>query len=57
MLLCLTPFSTICQSIVLIEETAVLGDNHQPVISHMQTLSHNGLSSTPRTHDVSGDMY
>jgi hypothetical protein len=56
-LLCLTPFSTICQSIVLIEETAVLGDNHQPVISHMQTLSHNGLSSTPRTHDVSGDMY
>ena len=47
------------QSILLVEETEVPGENYQPVASHWQTLSHNVASSTPRpswiqTH-VSGD--
>jgi len=35
-------------SVLLVEETAVPGENHQPVTSHWQTLSHNVVSSTPR---------
>jgi len=34
-------------SLLLVEET---GENHKPVISHWQTLSHNVVSSTP-PHD------
>jgi phosphopantothenoylcysteine synthetase/decarboxylase len=30
------------------EETGLHGENHQPVASHSQTLSHNVVSSTPR---------
>ena len=42
------------------EETGVPEENHQPVASHWQTLSHNVVSSTPRpsgfrTHNVSDD--
>jgi hypothetical protein len=37
-------------SVVLVEETGVSGENHRPVGSHWQTLSHNVLSNTPR-HD------
>jgi len=33
------------QSVLMVEET---GENHQPVVSHWQTLSHNVVSSTPR---------
>ena len=38
----------------------VPGENHRPVGSCLQTLSHNVVSSTPRlswiqTHNVSGD--
>ena len=29
------------QSVLLVEETRVLGENHRPVASHWQTLSHN----------------
>jgi len=29
------------------EETGVPGENHRPVASHWQTLSHNVVSSTP----------
>jgi len=29
------------QSVLLVEETGVLGENHQPATSHWQTLSHN----------------
>ena len=29
-------------------ETEVSGENHRPVVSHWQTLSHNVVSSTPR---------
>jgi hypothetical protein len=32
----------------LVEETGVSGENHQPVASHWQTLSHNAVSNTPR---------
>jgi hypothetical protein len=30
------------QSVLLVEETEVSEENHQPAISHWQTLSHNG---------------
>ena len=48
----LTPLSTIFHlyrgSVSFVEETGVLGENHQPIGSHGQTLSHNVVSSTPR---------
>jgi len=34
-------------SVLLVEETRVLGENHWPVASHWQTLSYNVVSSTP----------
>ena len=48
---------TLWQSVLLVEETGVPGENHQPVVSHWQTLSHNVVSSTLRlsgirTHNV-----
>ena len=48
------------RSVLLVEET---GENHRPVPSHCQTLSHsNVVSSAPRmivirTHNVSGDKH
>jgi hypothetical protein len=33
--------------VLLVEETGVPGENHQPVVSHWQTLSHNVVSITP----------
>ena len=36
------------QQVLLLEETGVHGENHQPVTSHLQTSSHNVISSTPR---------
>jgi hypothetical protein len=50
------------RSVLLAEETKVLGENHWPVASHWQTLSYNVISSTPRlggirTHNVSGDRH
>jgi len=35
-------------SVLLVEETAVPGENHQPAVSHWQTWSHNVVSSTTR---------
>jgi len=35
------------QSVLLVEETRLLGENHWPVASHWQTLSDNVVSSTP----------
>ena len=35
-------------SVLLEEETGVHEENHRPVASHWQTLSHNVVSSTPR---------
>jgi hypothetical protein len=34
-------------SVLLVEETGVTGENHLPVVSHWQTLSHNVVSSKP----------
>ena len=34
--------------VLLAKETGALVENHQPVASHWQTLSHNFVSSTPR---------
>ena len=49
-------------SVLLVEETGVPGENHRPAASHLQTLSHNVVSSTPhlngiRNHNISGDRY
>ena len=35
-------------SVVIVDENGVPGENHQPVASHWQTLSHNAVLSTPR---------
>jgi hypothetical protein len=50
------------QSVLLVEETGVPGENHRPVTSHQQPSSHNVLSSIPRlswiqTRNVIGDRY
>ena len=50
------------RSVLLVEETGVPIENHQPAASHWQTLSHNVVSSTPRlsgiqTHNFSGFRY
>ena len=37
-----------CLSVLLVEETGVPGENHRPVASHCQTLSHNVVSSIER---------
>jgi hypothetical protein len=36
------------RSVLLVEETGVPWENHRPVASHWQTLSHNVVSSKPR---------
>jgi len=50
------------QSVLLVEETRVPGENHRPTASHCQTLSQNVVSSTPRlsgiqTHNFNGDWH
>jgi len=52
------------RSVLLVEEAGVPGENHRPVASHWQTLSHNVVSSTPlherseiRTHNFSSDRH
>ena len=35
--------------VLLVDETGVHRENHRPAASHIQTLSQNVLSSTPRT--------
>ena len=40
------------RSVLLVEESGVPEENHQPVTSHWQTLSHNVVSSTPRLSGV-----
>jgi hypothetical protein len=35
------------RSVLLVEETGVSRENHRPAARHSQTLSHNGVSSTP----------
>jgi hypothetical protein len=48
-------------SVLLFEETGVPRENHRPVASYLQTVSHNVVSSTPRlsgirTHNVISDI-
>ena len=47
---------------LLVEKTGVPRENHRPVASYRQTLSHNVVLSTPylsriRTHNTSGDRH
>ena len=35
-----------CQSVLLVDETGVPGENHRPVASHCQTLSHIAVESS-----------
>jgi hypothetical protein len=50
------------RSVLLVEETGEPGENHRLVASHLQTLSHNVVSSSPRmsgirNHIVSEDRH
>ena len=50
------------QSVLLVEETGIPGENHWNAASHWQTLSHNVVSSTPhlswiQTHNVSVERH
>ena len=49
-------------SLLLVEETRVPRENHQPAASHGQISSHNAVLITPRlsgiqTHNISGDKH
>ena len=63
---CLVPLSKLLQLYLCSGfywgENGALGDSHRPVGSHLQTLSHNVISSTPhhkgvRAHNFSGDSH
>jgi hypothetical protein len=50
------------RSVLLMEETRIPTENHRPVASHWQNLSHNIVLSTPRqsgirTHNFSDDRH
>ena len=48
------------RSVLLVEETGEPGENHRPVASHCQTLSHNVVQLALieiRTHNISGDRH
>ena len=45
------------RSVLLMRVTGVPGENHRPVASHWQTLSHNVVSSTPRISGVRTNYY
>jgi len=40
------------RSVLFVEETRIPGENHRPVASHWQTLSHTVVSSTPRLSGI-----
>ena len=43
-------------SVLLMEETGVLDENHKPTANHRQTSSHNVVSSTLR-HERESQLY
>jgi hypothetical protein len=48
------------RSVLLVEETEGPGENHRPVATHRQTLSHNVVHLALieiRTHNISGDRH
>ena len=48
------------RSVLLVEETGVPGENHRPVASNLQTLSHKFVHFDLieiRTHNISGDKH
>jgi hypothetical protein len=48
------------QSVLLVDETVVPGENHQPVASHFITLSHSVVHLALikiRTRNISGDRH
>ena len=44
-------------SVLLVGETGVPGENHLPVASPLQALSHNVVSSTPRNEQDSKSQH
>jgi hypothetical protein len=59
---CLMPLSPIFQlyrgsQVLLVEKTGVPVENHRPVASHIQTLSHNVASSTLRHEQGSNSQH
>jgi hypothetical protein len=44
------------QSVLLLEQIGVSEENHRPVESHFQILSHNVVSSTPRQEQHSNSQ-
>jgi hypothetical protein len=44
------------RSVLLVGETRVPGENHRPVASHWQTVSHNVVSRTPRNERYSNSQ-
>ena len=49
-----------CLSVLLVDKTRGPGENHRPVASHRQNLSHNVVHLALieiRTHNISGDRH
>jgi hypothetical protein len=44
------------RSVLLVEETGIPRENHRPVSSHWQTLSHNVVLSTPHHEQGSNPL-
>jgi len=40
------------RSVLLVDETRVAGENHRPAANHLQTFSHNVISSTHRLRGI-----
>ena len=45
------------RSVLLVEEIGVPGENHRPVATHCQTLSHNVVSSPPHPERNSNSQH
>ena len=48
------------RSVLLVEETGGPGENHRPVVSHLQTISHNVVHLALveiRIYNISGDRH